>query len=904
MKRPLCSLLFVLFVLAGTAAAEKLPEIPFEKYTLPNGLQVILHEDHTVPNVTINVWYHVGSKNEKRGKTGLAHLFEHLMFGGSQHFGDPTPLHESLGGDNNASTAEDRTNYFEFLPSNCLELGLWLEADRMGFLLPGLTQEEVNTQKDVVKNERRERIDNQPYAKEYELQLTALYPSDHPYSWPVIGSMEDLSGATIDDARDFFKTYYAPNNASLCVAGDFKSAEVKGLIEKYFGTIPPGTPISRMEAWMPKLDGVKRITAQDKVALPRLYLSWLTPAYYAPDDAELDMLASVLGSGKTSRLYKTLVYDLQIAQDVSVSQDSKELCSSLDITITAKPGHTLEEIEKTVDGIIADVRDKGVTAAELTRAQNDYEADFVRGLQQVSRLADRLNEYNTYIGDPGKFQWDLDRHTSVTPADLQRVAREYLPPDRRMIIYILPQGDLAVSGPDLDRSKKPEVGAEPQFAPPAIQTATLENGLTLMLVEKHTLPLVQMNLLFPNGSGADPQDKFGSAVLTADLLDEGTPTRNALQISEDMLALGADFGTGASYDHSTASLNVLKKNLDKALTIMADVVMHPAFPKEELERKRQLQIGRIQKEASQPASLATKAFSRLMYGAANPYSQPSSGPGSIAAVKAMTRDDLVSFYQKNYSPKGAALVVVGDLTMKEAQAAVEKAFKGWQGAPVTPITPAAPVDLTATKICIVDKPGAPQSVVLMGNAGIARKSADYEACQVFNNALGGIFTSRLNLNLREEKGYTYGINSGFAERRGTSHFRTFAQVQTEYTDESIMEILKELRGITKDKPLTGDELAKSKDNLMKSYPREFETIYGIAGELIPIAAYDLPRDDWTRSLAQIKAVTTESATAAAKAHIHPDQQLIVVVGDRAKIEPEIRKLGLGEITFMNADDLK
>ncbi|HJZ10734.1 MAG TPA: pitrilysin family protein, partial [Acidobacteriota bacterium] len=384
MKNGILILIVGLIVMNMTSenfAASKLPELKFEKYQLPNGLDVILHEDHSIPIVAVNIWYHVGSKNERRGRTGFAHLFEHMMFQGSKHHEDEyfAPL-QKIGGTLNGSTNNDRTNYWENVPSNYLELVLWLESDRLGFLLPSMTQKKLDNQRDVVKNERRQRYENQPYNKIYDLMPQFMFPSDHPYSWSVIGSMADLSAASLEDVSEFFRTYYTPNNASLCIAGDFKPEEAKRLVEKYFGPIPAGPPVDRLETWIPKLEGMRRLVSEDNVNLPRLYYTWHTPALYAPGDAEFDLLASILTSGKTSRLFKTLVYDKQIAQDVSAYQYSRELGSTFNIEVTAKEGHTLEELETAVDAELKKLMAQGVTAGELSKAQNEYEAGFVRSL--------------------------------------------------------------------------------------------------------------------------------------------------------------------------------------------------------------------------------------------------------------------------------------------------------------------------------------------------------------------------------------------------------------------------------------------------------------------------------------------------------------------------------------------
>ncbi len=904
-KTILCLLAIVAVASYGIVSAQTLPEIKFEKYELSNGLDVILHEDHSIPAVTVNIYYHVGSKNEKRGRTGFAHLFEHMMFEGSEHHPeDFTPWMESIGGSNNATTSEDRTSYYDVVPSNNLERVLWIEADRMGFLPPAITQEKLDVQRDVVKNERRQRLDNQPYAKAYELTLTALYPPDHPYSWSVIGSMEDLSAASLDDIKEFFQTYYVPNNASLVVAGDFNPAQAKEWVEKYFGSLPPGAPIDRMKQWVPQLDGVKRVAAEDRVSLARFHSIWPTPPMYTSGDAEMDLFANILGSGKTSRLYQALVHEQQIAQDVSVYNSGGELGSSLNIEVTVKEGHTLGEIERAVDAVLADLFKDGITPDELKNAQTVYEAGYIRSLQRTLVRAIRLNTYNVQLGDPGKFQWDLDRYTNATVAGVMAEARKWVDLDRRVIVNITPQEEYAPADVTLDWNQTPLPADEPSFMPPSIREARLANGLRLLLVEKHELPLVQVNYVLKSGWASDPLDKPGSARLTADMLDEGTKTRKALEIAEEAKAMGATLGTSSSFDGSFVTVSVLKKNLDKALGLMTDVLFNPTFPNEELERQRQIYLGRIQQEKRQPNSVAMKSFQRLLYGTNHPYSQPATGSGTDASIQAISRDDLVTFYKDHYFSEEATLVVVGDLTLTEAKDKLEKAFRAWKPMDVPATEIPEPAAVAATKIYVVNKAGAPQSVIIAGHIGLTRANPDYDRLDVVNNAFGGQFSSRLNSNLREEKGYTYGAWSGFSGRRGAGPFLISADVQTEFTDESVAEIIKELKGFTGTKPLTADELTVSKDNLIKSYPQEFETYTSLAGELNQIALYDLPLDEWTTYTSKVSAVDNAAASVLAKEYFHPDNLLIVVVGDRDQIEADLKKLNVGEVQVVGLEELQ
>jgi zinc protease len=888
-------------------AQEELPEIRFEKYRLPNGLDVILHVDRALPVVSVNIWYHVGSKNERPGRTGFAHLFEHLMFEGSQHIPNFDEPMERIGGTNNGSTNQDRTNYWENLPANYLEMGLWLEADRMGYLLQAMTQEKLDLQRGVVQNEKRQGVDNQPYGRANEMLMQMLYPADHPYSWTVIGSLEDLSAATLEDVKDFFRLYYTPNNASLCIAGDFDPDTAKRLVARHFASIPPGPPVARLQRWVPRLSSDKRALVRDAIELPRVYMAWHTPALYSPGDAELDLLADILASGKTSRLYRSLVYEREIAQDVTAYQASRELGSTFHVVATARPGRTLEELEAAIDQVLQDVFQEGIEQSELSRAKVNREASFIRGMERVGGFggkADLLNGYNVRLGDPGRLQWDLNRYTRVEREGIRDYAARFLAPSGRAVVCFIPQGDPTAVEDTLDRTLEPEPLPEPEFTPPRIQQAALRNGARVYLVEDHRLPLLQINLVLNQGWAADPADRPGTAALTADLLDEGTETRSALDIAEEIKALGAFLDTGSSFDSTNINLDVLKSRLGRGLELMADVVLHPTFPEEELRRKKQLYLGRIQQEARQPIVAAVKQFFRLLYGEGHPYAQPFTGSGTTASVAALSNEDLDRFYRRYYSPDRAAFVIAGDITLADAVREVERVFASWtkREAQAPPVP--APEPLSANRIYLLDKPEAAQSALVAGNLALPRSHPDYPACEVVNNALGGMFTSRLNSNLREEKAYTYGVSSFFFGTREPGPFVCFTQVETRHTASSVFEILKELRDISGRRPLSGTELRESRDNLIKSFPQNFETLSAIASQLDEMFTYDLSPTEWDRYVPRLRQVDEKAALGAARSYIRPDGLLLVVVGDRAKIESELKALNLGEIRILEPAEQK
>jgi zinc protease len=894
---------FLCLLAAACVAAREAPELKFEKYTLDNGLQVILHEDHNIPLAAVNVWYHVGSKNEKPGRTGFAHLFEHMMFQGSaNHDKDYFLPLQKIGAQVNGSTNTDRTNYWENVPSDQLKLALFLEADRMGFLLPAMTQEKLDNQRDVVKNEKRQG-ENRPYAKSREMLLEMMYPAAHPYRWSVIGSMDDLSAASIEDVSEFFRLYYAPNNASLCVAGDFDPAEVKRWINEYFGTIPPGRPVERLTGWTPTLDGERRALAEDAVELPRLYMQWHSPGWYHPGDAECDLLAGILGSGKTSRLYKTLVYDLQIAQDVRVSQSSRELSGTFGITATAASGHGLAEIEEVIDRELALLLEKGVTKKEVDLARTSFEAGFVRDLQEVGGFggkADRLNRYNVLTGDPGYLERDLGRYVAATAASVNEWTRRFIDPQRRAVLYIVPQGALKPAEVAVQRDELPESTGETSFTPPAIRTATLDNGLQLFLVEKHELPLVEIRLNIMRGWASDPADKPGTAALTADLLDEGAGGLDALQISENAEAIGARLRTGSFFDGSFVSLNVLASQLKPGLDLMRAVALQPTFPQEDFERLRQNYLGRQQQESRQPREQALREFQRRIFGAGHPYSQPFSGSGTPESLAALTRDDLVAFHETYFRPGNAAVVVVGDLDLDQAVAAVTRAFGGWAaGTSPAPVVPSIGSD-GGPRIVVIDKPGAEQSYVVGGYAGLSRKDPAYQAFQLANTAFGGQFASRINLNLREDKGYTYGVRSAMVSFRDGGLFMMTAPVETQATCPSVLELIGEMAAIRGPRPLSASELTDSRNRLIMGFPQEFQTYGDVAGSLGTLLLNDLPVDDWRTFADRVTGLTAADVAAVIEETIDPDRVVWVIVGDWSVIGDDLQALGLGEVEVVAA----
>ena len=929
------SLLFLIASLACAASAQKakpaneskvpLPQIKYEKIKLKNGLDVILYEDHRLPLVAVNLWYHVGPANERPGLTGFAHLFEHMMFQGSQHVGPKAHFRylEGAGAsDINGTTEPDRTNYFETLPSNQLELALWLESDRMGYLLETLDREKLANQRDVVRNERRQGVENEPYGLVEEQLYHQLFPKNHPYYADVIGSHEDIEAARLNDVRQFFRQYYTPNNASLAITGDIDPAKTKALVEKYFGTIPVGPPVPKITAVTPPITSERRSVVSDQVELPRVYMGWITPPIYKPGDAEADLLAQLLGGGKSSRLYKTLVYEKQIAQDVQVDNQSQLLGSIFEIQATAKPGVKPEDLERAIHDELAKLRSEGPTQAELERARNVIETRVIQALERLGGfggVADRLNRYNHYLNDPGYLAKDIARYNNATVADLKRVANAALLPNASVVVYGLP-GKKVIDDPPRTKEEQekeakqtstvastmpdepwrrtaPQPGPLSQMSLPVPSTIKLSNGLTVLLVEEHKLPVVSAHLVVLTGSDANPVKKPGLASFTAAMLTEGTNRRSALEIADDAAQIGASIGSISTTDFSSASIRLLKQNVEPGLDLLSDIGLNPKFDPAEIERIRKQRQTDILQIKDQPVRLAFGALLKQVYGPDHPYGYREIGTAESNA--AITGEDMLNFWKRGYVPGNSALVLAGDLTGEEARSLAEKYFGSWKGGASRHAPP--PVETKTSKmIYIVDKPAAPQTYVVAGGLGVPRSSPDYVPIEVMNKALGGLFSSRINMNLREEHGYTYGAFSLFFYRRGPGIFGAGGAIRTDATAPAVGEILKELERIHT-APLTADELKLAKDAFSLSLAGLFETSERTAGTIGTLFTYELPLDYYGQLPEKINAVNSADVQRVATEYIHPDSSIVIAVGDRAKIEPELKKLSIGPIEMVDYD---
>jgi zinc protease len=898
---------FFLLTLAacGTAFAvdpKEIPDIPYEFYKLSNGLEVILHEDHSTPIVGVNIWYHVGSKNERVGRSGFAHLFEHMMFQGSKHqdaeyFG----AIQGVGGTLNGSTNEDRTNYWDLLPSDQLERALLVEADRMGWLLPAMTQEKLDNQMMVVRNERREG-EGEPYGAFWLNFNENFYPKGHPYDHSVIGIHEDLEAATLDDVKDFFRTYYTPNNATLAIAGDFNHHEAKAWVEKYFSEIPPGPPVDEVEVWVPEMTQEKRVRYEDRVQLSRIYFSWHTPPMFAKGDAELSLAAKILGQGRTSRLYKRLVHEEKLAQEISAFQMSQQISSAFLIDVTLRPDVEIAQVEKVVNEEIANFARSGPTKEELQRAKNDYESGFVKNLQRIGSWGgknDLLNRYNHYAGTPGYFRTEYESYLSPSEAGVQNAFASWIGPGR-MVVEIHPFAEYA-AGPaaSVDRTKFPEGGEETEFTVPALQRATTSSGLEVAAMEYKELPLVRVDLVFRSGGAADPEGKSGLCDVSAGMLLEGTKKRDKFAFESALESMGTELSYSCFADGTTFSMLTMKKHLDKSLALFAEAMTEPAFNEAEFNDDKDRRLLDLAREGEDPYTLTSKVTRRVIYGADHPYANFASG--TLPSVQSLKIHEARDFAKRHFTPGNATMIVVGDVELDSFVKSVEKAFARWEGAAPPPTTIAEPSPRSSRTVYLVDKPGDTQSTVSIAHTGLPRSDPDWEKLFVANHVFGGSFMSRLNLNLREDKGYSYGVRATMMQTRGAAVYSMGGRVQTDATAPSVTEFLKEFEQLTGKRPITADELARSKGAITKGYSRDFETVGQIAGALSNQMIYGLPEDHLVTYPKKIDAVDLKTAKDMARKYFHPDQVAIIVVGDLSKIEEPVRKLNLGPVVILDTE---
>jgi len=893
-----------------TAAAAEI-DLPFEQFVLDNGLRVVVHEDRKAPLVAVSIWYHVGSKDEPEGKTGFAHLFEHLMFNGSENYDGEwfEPLEEIGATDLNGTTWFDRTNYFQTVPTPALERVLWMESDRMGHLLGAVTQEKLDNQRGVVQNEKRQG-DNQPYGRMEYATLAGLLPAGHPYSHSTIGSLADLDAASLDDVKEWFKEYYGAANTVLVIAGDIDVGTARPLVEKYFGDIEAGPPLSRAKANAPKLAVNKHEIMYDRVPQPRLDRNWVAPGRATREALHLSIAAEILGGGKTSRLYQKLVDELQIATAATASNQSQELLSFYSVTVDAKKDADRARVEREMEAVLSAFLAKGPTAAELARAKTSIKAGVIRGLEKVGGFGGKavtLAQGALYAGDPGFILTQLDWLEEATRQDIVAAARSVMNAGYYQL-DVLPFADHTTIVSTVDRSTGlPDVAGTPALTFPTIEQAELSNGMKVVLAERHAVPVVQLAIQFDAGYAADSVagGKLGGASFTGAMLDEGTAKRSALDIAEELEALGATLGAGSTLDTTSVSMSALKENLRPSLDIFGDVVRNPAFAQVEIDKLRGRWLAAIEQEKANPVQLALRVLPPEIYGAGHAYGVPFTGSGTPASINALTRADLEGFHKTWLRPDNATIFVVGDTTMAEIKPQLERAFGNWRApASAVPAKNIATVERPDKgKIIIVDKPGSSQSLILAGHVAPPSNAPNAIAITTMNDIIGGQFTARVNMNLREDKGWAYGAYTFFQGAKGQRPWLVYAPVQTDKTTQSMAELLKELNAYKAGRPATEKEIERTILNNTRSLPGSFETAGNVLGSLTSSARYGRPWDYPATLADKFNAVSAQDISAAANEVIHPESLIWVIVGDREKIEAGIRSLNLGDVEVRSLSDL-
>jgi zinc protease len=881
-----------------------IPDIPYTKFVLKNGLTLLVHEDHKAPVVAVNTWYHVGSKNEKVGKTGFAHLFEHLMFSGSENF-NKTYINamERIGATNlNGTTNQDRTNYFENVPTSMLDYTLFAESDRMGHLLGVLDQKKLDLQRGVVQNEKRQG-ENQPYGVVEQLVTENTYPVGHPYSWTVIGSMKDLDAAAMPDVQEWFKNNYGPNNVTLVLAGDITPEAARQKVEKYFGDIPAGPPLAKHEAWVAKRSGTHRGTVQDRVPQARLYRVWNVPGTNTASEPLLDLAARVLGGGKTSRFYKRLVYKEQLATSATASNDSSEIAGQFDLTLTARPGVDLHRLETAADEELRALMKSGPSAAELELAKTSILARFTRIVERVGGFggkSDLLASCMTYTGNPDCYKEYLKAVKAATPAQVKQAMNEWLS-DGDYVLEVQPFPTGLATTATLDRSTEPTMGQPESLNLPPMQKTTLSNGLKVVLAERHAAPVVNFSMMVDSGFASDSAELPGVATLALRMLEEGTPTRGSLKIGEEFESLGANFSVNTNLDGAAVQLNVLKATMPKALDVYSDIVLHPAYAQNELDRLKKDQLAAIQREKVNPNTMALRVIPGLLYGKGHAYSLPLSGSGTEAAVARITRDDLMKYHSTWFKPNNATLLVVGDTTLAEITPLLEKAFGGWKAGEVPKKNIVEVSQPEKTVVYLMNRPGALQSVIYGVQLAPPRNSPDTVQLGVVNNIFGGSFSSRINMNLREDKHWSYGVGARLPAAVGQRLYISQSPVQTDKTREALQELVREYGDIAGARPITAAELKDAQTNETLGLPGSFETAGQLSNAYSTILQYKLPEAYFNNYTGTVMAMTPEQANALAARSIMPGKLVWVVVGDMSKVESGIRDLKLGEVHRIDAD---
>ncbi|HLF11978.1 MAG TPA: pitrilysin family protein [Gammaproteobacteria bacterium] len=893
---------------SGAASGAPQLNLEYERFTLPNGLTVIVHEDRKAPVVAVSIWYHVGSKNEPAGKTGFAHLFEHLMFNGSENYDGEwfEPMQQVGATGMNGTTWLDRTNYFQTVPTPALDLALWMESDRMGHLLGAVSQEKLDNQRGVVQNEKRQG-DNEPYGRVNYNLYEGLFPPGHPYRHSTIGSMEDLNAASLDDVLQWFRDYYGPNNAVLSLAGDIDTATAREKVERYFGDIPAGPEVDRFETWIPQRTLNTHEIQYDEVPAVLANRGWVAPGWSTRERALLDLAAAALGQGKNSRLYLDLIYNRQLASSVNIGVTAFELASVVDLSVRLNPGEDASVATEAIDRIVAEFLVTGPTEEELDRAVTGINAGTVRGLEQVGGFGGKaviLAEGQLYAGNPVFIEQYLEWINSATPAEVRDVARTYLTRGWHQV-DVVPRGSHTAAPAGVDRSTGlPPIPTDlPTLSFPQIHTATLSNGVQVVLAERHAVPVVEMSMQFDAGYAADAGRKLGVASFAMSMLDEGTRSRTALEIAAEGERLGANVSAGSNLDASSVSLSAIKSELADSINLWSDMIQNPAFDPEEIERQRRQRIAGIAQEKAEPVALALRLLPPVIYGPGHAYGVPFTGSGTEQSIASITRDDLVAFKNSWLRPDNARLFIAGDTTIAEITPLLERAFREWR-APNAPLLEKniADVELPSSpRVILIDKPGSPQSFILAGHVIPGLGSERDLAIDAMNGVLGGTFTARINMNLREEKGWAYGARTQLQGARGPRPMLVYAPVQTDRTGDSVAELIRELTTIKTSRPIAPNEMSRVIAGSTRELPGQFETAGAVLGSLITSARYGRPLDYAATLTERYEALSLSDLQSAASDLVQPASLIWVIVGDLSQIRSQVEALNIAPVEIWNDD---
>ncbi|WP_223271672.1 M16 family metallopeptidase [Colwellia hornerae] len=912
------------FVEQVMAAAGK-TVIPYQKYTLSNGLTVILHQDASDPLVHVDMTYHVGSAREELGKSGFAHFFEHMMFQGSENVADEQhfKLITEAGGTLNGTTNGDRTNYFQTVPANQLEKMLWLESDRMGFLVDAVTQEKFEVQRETVKNERGQSYDNRPYGLLGERVAEALYPAGHPYSWQTIGYLEDLDRVNVNDLKAFFLKWYGPNNATLTIGGDIDAKETLALVEQYFGSIPRGPEIAMPEKPTFTINEDRYISMEDNVHLPLVYMSYPTVSVRHADEAPLDVLSSILGGGKTSLLYKNLVKN-QLAVQASVGHPCAELACTFTLLALPHPasGKTLADIEKVIRDSLVEFEERGVEDDDLAKVKASMEASFIFGLQSVSGKVSTLAANQTFKGDPNYIEKDIARYANVTKADVMRVFKKYIKGQHGVIMSIVPKGKLDLiaaqdnfipaprskgqasktsaeslvvrkASDNFDRSKMPTSGANKSVAVPQMWNKTLANGIKVLGTQSIETPTTSLLLKIPAGHYYSEKDKAGVVSLLASALNESTTKRSAEEMSNELQKLGSSIAIYAGNQYLNINVSTLTKNLDATMVLVNEKLMHPAFIEAEFSRNKSNAIQGAINSKKDAGYLASTAYRQLLQ--ADNIAATSS-QGTEQSLNNITLADVKAFYQQQVKPSDSQLIVVSDLKEKALIKSLN-VFSTWQGKGTSLVLTLAKPETKAGVIYLVNKEGAAQSAIRIGKRSMTQDIVgEYYKSYLMNFTLGGAFNSRINLNLREDKGYTYGARSGFSADKFSGTFTASAEVRADVTDKSIVEFVSEIKGY-REQGITAEELSFMRNSINQRDALKYETPRAKLGFLAQILEYDL-KPSFVQERAEIvETISAEEINELAKKHLNLAEMLMVVVGDAKTLKPQLKALGYEVIDY-------